>query len=297
MIFTFEPIFKPTPWGGSLIREIKGLTPAPTPIGESWELSAVKGMETVVDSGPDKGLTLNQLIAKYGDKLVGRRVLNRYGGEFPLLIKFLDANQWLSLQVHPDDRTARKLGVATRGKAEMWHVIDCQPGATLIAGFKPGVTVGDYLRAEGKRELIGLVQHHDVSPGQEFFIAPGTIHALGPGCLVAEVQQSCDITYRVYDYERPRELHLDKARLALKFNVGSSVSDPLDCFTVNTLTALRAMNLFPESDSFRIVMVVQGSLTVDDVAAPMGSTLLISADHGPVRLVPSPSATILQINV
>ncbi len=297
MIFTFEPIFKPTPWGGTRIREIKGLAPDPNPIGESWELSAVEGMESVVNAGPDKGLTLNQLMNKYGEQLIGRRVLNNYGGEFPLLIKFLDSSQWLSLQVHPDDRVARKLESATQGKAEMWHVIECQPGAQLIAGFKPEVTVGDYLRAEGKRELLGLVQHHDISPGQKFFIAPGTIHALGPGCLVAEVQQSCDITYRVYDYERPRELHLDKARLSLKFNADRSVADPLDCFSVGTLTMFRAMNLLPYSDSFQVVMVVQGSLTVDGVDAPMGTTLLISADHGPARLVPSPSATILRITV
>lgn len=298
MIFTFEPILKPTPWGGTRIREIKGLPPDPTPIGESWELSAVEGMESVVDAGPDRGLTLRRLMAKYGAGLVGQRVLDRYAGEFPLLIKFLDSSQWLSLQVHPDDRIVRKLESATQGKTEMWHVIDCQPGAQLIAGFKPGVTVGDYLKAEGSRELLGLVQHHDVSPGQDFYIAPGIIHALGPGCFVAEVQQSCDFTYRVYDYDRPRELHFDKARRSLKFNVGRSVADPVDCFKVETLTAFRPMELRQAPESFQIIMVVQGSLTLDGVQAPMGSTMLISADHGPAHLVPStPSATILKIKV
>lgn len=297
MIFRFEPILKPTPWGGERIRRLKGLAPDATPIGESWELSAVEGMESVVADGPDCGLTLHQLIERYGADLLGQRVMNRYAGEFPLLIKFLDSKEWLSLQVHPDDRVVRELEAATQGKTEMWHVIDCQPGAQLIAGFKPGVTVGDYIEAEGSRQLLGLVQHHDVSPGQDFYLVPGLIHALGPGCFVAEVQQSCDFTYRVYDYERPRPLHFQKARRSLKFNVGRPLSKPVDCFQVDTLTCLRPFDLLAASGSFQVVMIIGGSATVDGVAAPMGTTLLISADHGAAHICPTPTATLLKVRL
>lgn len=277
---------------------MKGLPPSDEPIGESWELSAVAGMESVVSNGPDCGLTINDLIKKYGVRLLGHRVMEKYAGEFPLLIKFLDSRQWLSLQVHPDNRIARELESASQGKAEMWHVIECEPGAQLIAGFKPGVTVGDYLKAEGRSELLGLVEHHDVSPGQDFYIAPGIIHALGPGCLVAEVQQNCDFTYRVYDYDRPRELHIDKARRSLKFNAGRTVSHPVDCFKVESQTIFRQLDLLPANDSFQIIMVLKGELTIDGLTAPEGSTLLISADHGPARISPStPSATILKVKV
>lgn len=297
MIYTFTPILKPTPWGGTRIRSMKGLPPSPEPIGESWELSAVEGMESVVSDGPDQGLTLRNLIEKYGVNFLGRRVMEQYAGEFPLLIKFLDTQQWLSLQVHPDNRIARELESASQGKAEMWHVIDCQPGAQLIAGFKPGVTVGDYLKAEGRRELLGLVEHHDVSPGQDFYIAPGIIHALGPGCLVAEVQQSCDFTYRVYDYDRPRELHIDKARRSLKFNAGRTVSKPVDCFKVESQTVFHPLHVLPANDSFQIIMVLKGALTLNGRQINEGTTLLISADHGPLHLTPSPSATLLKVKV
>ena len=295
MIYTFTPILKPTPWGGTRIRQMKGLPPSDEPIGESWELSAVEGMESIVCGGPDNGLTLRNLIEKYGVNLLGRRIMEQYAGEFPLLIKFLDSKEWLSLQVHPDDRIARELESASQGKAEMWHVIECEPGAQLIAGFKPGVTVGDYLKAEGRSELLGLVEHHDVSPGQDFYIAPGIIHALGPGCLVAEVQQSCDFTYRVYDYDRPRELHIDKARRSLKFNAGRTVSKPIDRFKVETLTVFRPLDILPANDTFQIIMVLKGTLTLDGITAPEGTTLLISADHGPVRATPGTSATLLKV--
>lgn len=298
MIYKFAPIFKPTPWGGSRIREMKGLPPSVTPIGESWELSAVEGMESVVDSGPEEGLTLRGLIQRHGASLLGQRVMERYGGEFPLLVKFLDSRQWLSLQVHPDDEIVKELeGPGVQGKTEMWHVIDCEPGSELIAGFRAGVGRDDYLRAEGQRELLDLVERHAVEPGRDFYIASGIIHALGPGCLVAEVQQNCDFTYRVYDYGRPRELHFEKARRSLKFNEAHSVDAPVECFSVLSHEAERPADIVPVGGSFQIVMVLKGHSLIDGIPAPAGTTLLISADHGTARLTPMRGSRVSYLTV
>lgn len=298
MIYRFAPIFKPTPWGGSRIREMKGLPPSAVPIGESWELSAVEGMESVVDSGAEMGMTLRNLISKHGSSLLGERVMERYGGEFPLLVKFLDSREWLSLQVHPDDEIVKELeGPGVQGKTEMWHVIDCRPGARLIAGFKPGVTPEDYLRAEGRKELLDLVETHEVKPGRDFYMAAGLIHALGPGCLVAEVQQSCDFTYRVYDYGRPRELHFSKARRSLKFHEAHDVSEPVDCFRVENREAAEPVEIVPLEGTFQILMVLKGHGTVDGIAAPAGTTLLISADHGVAHLTPLRGSCVSYLTV
>lgn len=290
MIYTFRPIYKSTPWGGGRIRELKGLPPAPEPVGESWEISAMPGMESVVAAGPEKGLTLTELIRKRGVSLLGRSCMDRYGLAFPLLVKFLDARQWISLQVHPDDEIVKALEQGlTFGKSEMWHVVEAMPGAQLIAGFKPGVTLEDYLSAEGSDRLLDLVERHDVEPGQEFFIEAGRIHTLGAGLLVAEIQQSCDCTYRVYDYGRPRQLHLDKARKALKFSDTYPVDQPLSQFSVKSHENVTApVVIEPAQGSFQIIMVLRGGCMVDNVQANAGTTLLISADHGPARLIPAP---------
>lgn len=285
MIYKFNTILKSAPWGGKRLPELKGVAATDEPIGESWELSAVKGNESVVAEGPEKGLTLSELVRRHGAELVGDKVFAEYGTEFPLLIKFIDAQQWLSLQVHPDQADAVALeGPEGRAKNEMWHIIDAAPGAKLIAGFKPGVTAAEYEAAEGSEKLLELVRKHDVEPGQDYYIPAGLIHAIGPGCLIAEVQQTSDITYRVYDYGRPRELHIPKARRALRFTE-RSLSEPLPYFSVDTLDVTsEGMTLEPVKGSFRAVMVLKGELTVNGQTAPAGTTLLVSASEGPLAL-------------
>lgn len=286
MIYKFTPILKPTPWGGRRIAAIKGADGSIQPIGESWELSAVKGMESVVAEGPESGLTLNQLIERHGVALLGERAVSKYGHQFPLLVKFLDSSDWLSLQVHPDNRIASLLeGPDMLGKTEMWHVIDCGAGAQLIAGFKEGTTLSDYLSAEGSKDLLDIVAYHKVAPGRDFYIKAGTVHALGPGCFVAEVQTTCDFTYRVYDYGRPRPLNLDKARKSLKFNEWN-IHQPVDCFSVNHHHTSGPQTIEPAEGSFIIVMVTKGVCTIDGIEATAGSTLLITADHGEAHAVP-----------
>lgn len=288
MIYQFVPILKSTPWGGHRIRNMKGLPPSAAPIGESWELSTVEGWDSVVESGPCAGLTLSALIARKGEGLLGTRVWQRYGGWFPITIKFLDAREWLSLQVHPDDDIVVDLeGPGQQGKTEMWHVIDAAPGARLIAGFKPGITEADYLRAEGRAELLEMGTYHDARPGSDFYIEAGMVHALGAGCFVAEIAQNCDFTYRVYDYGRNRPLNFEKARRSLKFDGLAGLEGPVDCFRVDSRHAKGPVKIEPVDGSFQAVMLLRGRCEIDGTPASAGSTLLISADHGEALLTPT----------
>lgn len=299
MIYRFNPIFKAAPWGGARILEMKGLPASTEPIGESWEISAVSGMESVVADGEERGLTLRELIDRHGAALLGDRAYAAYGGEFPLLVKFLHARQWLSLQVHPDDIIVKELEPgASQGKNEMWHIIDAAPGSQLIAGFKPGVTFADYLRVEGSIELLNLVERYEAAAGREFFLESGIIHALGPGSLIAEVQQSCDFTYRVYDYGRQRPLHLEKARRSLKFDDAHCVNEPLDCFQARSYrTEGLPVEILPVEGSFVVLMILKGKGEVDGVAVRSGTTLLISADHGVATLRPLKNSKVSYLTV
>lgn len=229
-IYKFNDILKPVLWGGNKLTAFKGLPAADEPIGESWELSAVPGRESVVADGPDAGLTLTELVRRYGADLVGADVYHRYGDKFPLLIKFIDAKQDLSIQVHPDDALAqRRHGCA--GKTEMWYIIQTDDGATIRTGFNREMSPDEYERRVKDNTILDVINATASKPGDTFFIPAGQIHAIGAGNLLAEIQQSSDITYRVYDYDRrdaegnPRELHTEQALEALNYNVIGSLVD------------------------------------------------------------------------
>lgn len=307
MIFTFRTILKPTVWGGDRLAKFKGMPPASEPIGESWEISAVDGMESIVAQGPDAGLTLPRLIERYGERLLGERVQATYGGKFPLLIKFIDARADLSVQVHPDDATAVKLhGPGSMGKTEMWYVIDAAPGATLRAGMIKGTTPADYQSVEGSPELEKLLALYSVKPGDVFFLPAGRVHSIGAGCFIAEIQQTSDITYRIYDFGRPRQLHIQEARQAIDFQTQlddyRTAYDPTDpvtpivtCpyFTTRHIHTTELHTIQPTPGSFTIVMVLEGSATIDGVEAPAGTTLLLSADHPAATVAPVPGGVRL----
>lgn len=296
MIYKFTPILKETPWGGSRIRAIKGLPADGTHVGESWEVSGVKGMESVVAQGPEQGMKLSELIAKHGSGLLGSAMTERFGSEFPILVKIIDAEQWLSVQVHPDDDIAVELeGPGHMGKNEMWHILDATPDAQLVAGFAPGVRAEDYAAAEGTEALIPLMQKHDATPGRNFFIAAGTIHAIGPGCLIVEVQQSSDITYRVYDYGRPRELHIEKARRSLKVEPDTDIDTPLPHFDINVVDTTHDVELPAPGDRFTVAVVLRGKCTIDGTEVNAGESVLISANHGVATLHPEPEAAVLHV--
>ena len=222
----FKPIFKNKIWGGDRFARAGFRIPKntdPNTIGECWAISGIDGDLSVVSSGFLKTNNIQELIEVYMGDLVGETVYETYGLEFPLLIKLIDARQLLSVQVHPDDELARKRHNC-RGKTEMWYVIDCEPDAYIYAGFNRSVSREEYLRAVQDGTLTDLLQRHNVRKGDAFIIPAGTVHALGPGILIAEIQETSDITYRISDWNRvdadgcPRELHTAEAVDAVYFD-------------------------------------------------------------------------------
>ena len=221
----FKPIFKHRIWGGDKFASTGIKLPKnidPHTIGECWSVSGVEGNLSVVSAGFLKSNNIQELIEVYMGDLVGDSVYETYGLEFPVLVKIIDARQLLSVQVHPDDELARSRH-GCRGKTEMWYVIDCKPNSYLYAGFNRDVTPEEYLHAVQNGSLTDLLQRHNVCKGDAFIIPAGTVHALGPGLLIAEIQETSDITYRISDWNRvdadgnPRQLHTAEALDAISF--------------------------------------------------------------------------------
>ena len=216
---TFNPIFKDYPWGGRKLGEILGRAIPDGIVAESWEIAAHPNGSSTVSNGPLAGLTLPQVQEKLGLALVGsRNEAALEAGKFPLLIKFLDANQWLSVQVHPNDEYALAHG-GDWGKTEMWVFVHTEPGSEVIFGFQPGVTRDSFAQAVAEGKTSELLHHLPVKTGDVVFVPAGAIHALGPGGLIAEIQQNSDVTYRIDDWGRPRPLHIPQALDVLDFNL------------------------------------------------------------------------------
>lgn len=221
----FEPLYKPKIWGGSRIFTHFGRQPAGDgPIGESWELADLEEDQTRVATGPARGRSLTDLIADWGEQLIGHVEL--IDGRFPLLIKFLDAREFLSVQVHPNEAMARKLGGAVRVKHEAWYILAADPGSVIYHGLEPGVTPQAFRDAMLTGQIEGILRRVPVKPGDCYYLPSGTAHALGAGVLVAEVQTPSDITYRTYDWGRvdpstgqPRTLHLEQAMECIDFGI------------------------------------------------------------------------------
>ncbi len=220
----FEPIYKPKIWGGRRIFTHFGReAPSDEPIGESWELADLEEDQSRVAIGPARGRTITQLLADWGNDLIGR--VGLFEGRFPLLIKFLDARESLSVQVHPNEAVAKRLGGNVRVKHESWYILDAAPAGVIWHGLEPGVTAERFRAAMLSGEVEGILREVPVKPGECYYLPSGTPHALGAGVLVAEVQTPSDITYRTYDWGRvdpstgrPRELHLDQAMECIDFD-------------------------------------------------------------------------------
>lgn len=220
----FDPIYKPKLWGGGRICSyFNRPKPSDEPIGESWELADLEDDQSRVATGPARGKTLGGLVAEWGQGLVGGAEL--FEGRFPLLIKFLDARQALSVQVHPSEEVARRMGGRVRVKHESWFILDTEPGGVIYHGLEPGVTAESFREAMLTGRTEGVLRKIAVRPGDCFHLPSGTAHALGAGVLVAEMQTPSDITYRTYDWGRkdpstgrPRELHLDQAIECIDFD-------------------------------------------------------------------------------
>ena len=223
----FQPLLKSTIWGGNKIIAFKHLDIQQENVGESWEISGVKGNESIVADGEYEGKNLNEVVAELKDSFLGTENYKRFGNEFPLLIKFIDANRDLSIQVHPNDEIARKQG-KERGKTEMWYVLDAKPGSYLYCGFKSQISKEEYKQRIADGTITDVLARHEVKAGDVFYIPAGRVHAICSGIMLAEIQQSSDVTYRIYDYNRPgldgkpRELHTELAAEALDFSVSDS---------------------------------------------------------------------------
>jgi len=222
--FLFETNLHTVVWGGARLAPWKRLEASGVPVGESWEVSAVPSSPSVIANGPMKGRELPAVVAELPEEILGKAVARKYHNELPLLVKFIDAERDLSIQVHPNDEMARRMH-GKFGKTEMWYVIDAQPGAYLYAGFKEQLTREEYKRRVAEGTITEVLAKHEVHKGDVFFLPAGRVHAICGGILLAEVQQSSDVTYRIFDYNRPgmdgkpRELHTDLAAEALDFEV------------------------------------------------------------------------------
>lgn len=316
-MWTFLPILKSTIWGGDSIAPFKGIKTDKTAIGESWEISGVEGDESVVAAGPDKDMTLTALIDKYGEKLLGKKNFQRFGNRFPLLVKIIDAAQDLSVQVHPDDYMARRLGQAN-GKTEMWYVLEADKGARIANGFNRKVDPAQYDSLVESGKIEDVLNYMEVKPGDVYFMPAGRVHTAGKGCMMIEIQQTSDVTYRIYDYHRKdkegreRELHTDLAREAINFNdtQGHAVDYVLrpnvpvnvilsPFFSVNLLEAdTDILRDYSESDTFVILVVAEGQAEIVcgkerfDVKA--GTSVLIPATALGITINPHKKAKILE---
>jgi mannose-6-phosphate isomerase len=222
--FLFEPNLREVVWGGSKLAAWKGLPNDGRPIGESWEVSGLPERPGIVSNGSLAGKKIADIISSCGERVLGKSVAEKYGLELPLLVKFIDAKEDLSIQVHPDDEMARRCH-GKRGKTEMWYVLAAEPGASLYAGFKERITPYEYASRVKDGTICDVLARHDVKPGDVFFIPPGRVHAICGGTLLVEVQQSSDVTYRIFDYNRRdldgnlRQLHTDLAAQAIDYEV------------------------------------------------------------------------------
>lgn len=307
----FEPILKQTLWGGDKIIPFKHLNETLPNVGESWEVSAVEGSESVVANGADKGYTLPEMVRKYKEELVGEANYARFGNKFPLLIKFIDAKLDLSIQVHPGDELAKKRHNSF-GKNEMWYVIAADKGAKLISGFAEEITPKEYKDRVHNGTFAEVLQTCAIEPGDVFYVPAGRVHGIGAGAFVAEIQQTSDITYRIFDYNRKdkdgksRELHTSQAMDAINF---SDVQDdfrteyervqnePVEMvaspyFTISVYDMTEEITCdYSELDSFVIFICVEGSCRLTDdnqneITLRAGETVLLPAAVQEVTIVP-----------
>ncbi len=313
-MWTFRPILKTTLWGGDKIASFKGERFDATGIGESWEISGVEGSESVVAIGPDAGVSMSELTRIYGADLLGKKNYARFGHRFPLLVKFISTSANLSVQVHPGDELARRNG-HPNGKTEMWFVIDSEDASQLALGLKRPLSCEEFRAVASSGEIEKNLNLLYVRKGDAFLIPPGTLHAIGSGILLAEIQQTSDLTYRVYDYGRcdssgrQRELHLDLACEAVDLkaalpspiayrSTGESTAMLVNdsSFSVNLLSYTQGSQRdYSQLDSFVILTAVGGSAEIEDgnekIQITQGMTLLLPAttDHIDIR----PSAEFL----
>ena len=309
--FLFQPNLHKVVWGGNRLCPYKGLADSSEPIGESWEVSAVPSSPSVIANGEYAGRNLIAVISEAPEDILGQAVNERYHGQLPLLVKFIDAHRDLSIQVHPNDEMAQREH-GKMGKSEMWYIIDAKPGSYLYAGFKQEITPEAYKRHVADGTITDVLARHEVKTGDVFYLPAGRVHAIGAGILLAEVQQSSDVTYRIFDYNRPgmdgkpRELHTELASQALDYHVEQEyrtvyaeninranliVDSPYFSVRVTETADFFHRNLL-KYDSFVITMCIEGDChirvraTGEEILLREGCSTLIPAVLADYDVIP-----------
>lgn len=305
--YKFAPYLRTMIWGGYQIAPFKGIYTAQPNIGESWEISSVPGHESVaIERGligdVDLGLNLTELIDKYKGLLVGERVYKKFGNRFPLLVKFIDSRQDLSVQVHPDDKLAMERH-GCLGKTEMWYVLKADVGSKIYSGLNRSITPEEYEQlataepVNGHSPMQDVIATHEAHQGDLYFLPAGRLHAIGAGNFLVEIQETSDITYRVYDFGRkdaqgkPRELHIEQAKDAIDYRVWPEYrtsydstkpnSELIHCpyFTVNRVVVQVAAEVDLHTDSFVVVVCLWGEANINGIRVKQGETLLVPASE------------------
>lgn len=302
----FQPILKEKIWGGHQLKTFLSKTDENLPFGESWEIADLPNGQSIVAQGDLKGKTVGEVVSAFAKAVLGVSVVNRFGNHFPLLIKYIDAADDLSVQLHPDDTLAEALH-GGKGKTEMWYIIKADPGAQLIIGFEGDMTPEKFDASIGNGTVKEHLQYINVKAGDSFFIQAGLIHAIGKGVVLAEIQQTSDITYRVYDYDRTqpdgtlRELHIENARKALSYinpdnyilthdptKIGAQVLKHCPFFKTDITLLGNSPYTIDRQESFTVLMVVAGEMTCihnkNAYKLALGETLLIPADCTSVKV-------------
>ena len=312
----FEPILKERIWGGTKLKTLLNKPITSEITGESWEISTVENDVSVVANGDFKGKTLNEVIDLYPAEVLGVKVYNQFGKQFPLLFKYLDAREDLSIQLHPNDELAKKRHNSL-GKTEMWYVMQADENARLIVGFKEKSSPEEYLSHLNNKTLLDILDTKKVQSGDVFMLETGTIHAIGAGTVIAEIQQTSDITYRVYDFDRKdangntRELHVDLALEALNYDkieaqrfydkIDNTANAVVDCpYFTTSFIPLNGSAIFSKTnDSFRVLMAVEGDFILlvagESYHYKKGSTVLLPAVITDYQL--DGQASVLEISI
>lgn len=319
-LLKFQPILKDKVWGGEKLVQVLDKESDRKDMGESWELSDVKGDTSIVINGDLKGKDLKELILEFKSDLMGKKVYNHFGENFPLLIKFIDAKEALSIQLHPHDDLAKKRHNSF-GKTEMWYVMQADDNANLIVGFKKTVSPEEYLHHLENKTLTDILNIDEVNKGDVYFIPTGRVHAIGAGVMLAEIQQTSDITYRIYDWDRPnpdgtyRELHTEEALEAIDYTAKASykttyskqqnvASEIVSCpyFTTNILPLNGNISVnHSQKDSFVIYMCVEGKVefvyNTQKESLQKGETILVPAAIKELEIISKIQSELLEVYI
>lgn len=318
-LLKFDPILKEKIWGGQKLKQLFNKNSPSSHTGESWEISDVEGNDSIIYNGPYKGKSIKWLLEEFGPRFVGKKVFERFGTKFPLLIKFIDAAEALSVQLHPDDKIAKEKH-RSFGKTEMWFIMQADKDAEVIMGFKDQITKAEYQNLVETNKLVDSLNREKVKKGDAFIINPGLVHAIGAGVLLAEIQQTSDITYRIYDWDRVtdsgerRELHTDLALEAIdlsnnkdfKINYTANPNQASELFHnqyfKTNIIALdsKITRDYSDLDSFVILIGVEGKSMVTaygiEEVLRKGETMLVPACISKIS-IESQNSKILEVSV